>query len=41
MPNCSARASPIKFDFDYITVLSDKDTEHPRKGYVPAHLTGE
>lgn len=30
-----------KFDFDYITVLSDKDTEHPRKGYVPAHLTGE
>ena len=30
-----------KFDFDYITVLSDKDTEHPLKGYVPAHLTGE
>ncbi|WP_293952661.1 benzoate 1,2-dioxygenase electron transfer component BenC [uncultured Corynebacterium sp.] len=28
-------------DFDYITVLSDPDTEHERKGFVPAHLVGE
>ena len=28
-------------DFDYITVISDKDSNHDRKGFVPAHLTDE
>lgn len=28
-------------DFDYITVISDEASSHERKGYVPAHLTGE
>lgn len=28
-------------DFDYITVISDEASNHERKGYVPAHLTGE
>ncbi len=28
-------------DFDYITVISDPDSNHERKGYVPAHLSGD
>lgn len=28
-------------DFDYITVLSDRESGHPRTGYVPEHLIGE
>ncbi|MGP6172529.1 benzoate 1,2-dioxygenase electron transfer component BenC [Corynebacterium sp. A21] len=28
-------------DFDYFTVVSDPDSDHPRKGYVTDHMTEE